>query len=387
VADQVMIIAAEASSALYAQRLLQYWKANGTPVHAFGVGNREMEILGFEILGRSEEMAVVGLQEVISHWGLIRSTFHRLVDEAARRKPKFVLLMDYPEFNLRLATKLKALGIPVVYYISPQVWAWRTGRVKHIRKVVDRMLVLFPFEKDFYEKHGVKADFVGHPLLDEMSPELLDEKTRLERRARFSLNEGDLVLGLMPGSRHSELNHHLDVQLEAAALLVKRFPNVRPLLMIAPTLERKDVEASLAKAADQYSMSVQVIKDEPMKMIQLTDVILVASGTATLMVGLMEKPMVIMYRVSRITAFLVKLITWNTRFFGMVNLIMDEEVSKELFQDKASAEGLADEVGRLLASRDERLRAQEKLRDLKNRLGSRGATERVAEILSGYLKQ
>ena len=172
----VLIVAAETSSCLYALRLLQHWKKQGLKVNAFGIGNREMEAEGFQIIGRSEELAVVGIQEVLAHFGDIKKAFYGLLDSAKEKKPQVALLLDYPGFNLRLAKRLKAMQIPVVYYISPQVWAWRTGRVNFIRRVVDRMLVLFPFEREFYEKHHVPVDFVGHPLLDELGPQLVRRK-------------------------------------------------------------------------------------------------------------------------------------------------------------------------------------------------------------------
>lgn len=379
--DSVLIVAAEASSSLYAQRLLEHWRAEGRDVRAFGIGSRAMEKLGFERIGRSEEMAVVGLQEVIKHFPLIRKVFFGLLDEAKKRKPKFALLLDYPDFNLRLAKKLKALGIPVIYYISPQVWAWRTDRVKLIKRVVDHMLVLFPFEEPFYREHGVRVDFVGHPLLDELPPPMSEKDFLFEKR-KYGLGADELVLGLMPGSRHSEIQHHLRTQLEAAAIVMRRNPNVQPVLLLAPTLERADVEPYL----EEFPFSIQIIKDEPLKMISLADVLLVASGTATLMVGLMEKPMVIMYRMNAVTAWLAKKLVTKTKFFGMANLIMDRLVVPELFQEDANPERLAEELLRYLDDPRERDRARKDLALIKEKLGNRGATVNVARILDGYFR-
>ena len=227
---EILIVAAEASSTLYAQRLLEHWRSRGLRVNAFGVGSKSMEDLGFQIVGRSEELAVVGLQEVIAHWSLIKNTFHGLLAAAEQRKPKVALLLDYPDFNLRLAKKLKAMGIKVIYYISPQVWAWRQSRVHLIKKVVDKMLVLFPFEEDFYKRFDVPVQFVGHPLLDELNPDLFDEKVQAMDRGRYGIKEGEIVLALMPGSRKSELKHHLKVQIEAAAILRQQFPLLKVLL-------------------------------------------------------------------------------------------------------------------------------------------------------------
>lgn len=384
----VMMIAAEASSSLYAQRLLEYWRSHGVEVDAFGIGSRDMEKLGFECLGRSEEMAVMGVQEVVKHLPLIRKVYHQLLEEVDKRKPRFVLLLDYPGFNLRIAKDLKARGVKVIYYISPQIWAWRTGRVKLIKKVVDRMLVLFPFEETFYHEHGVPVNFVGHPALDELPGEEAgageSEAARVARktaRNRFGLNDDDIVLGLMPGSRRSEIEHHLKTQLEAAHILVRKNPKVRPVLMIAPTLDREFVK----QAMGDVQFPIQIIKESPLDMIALADVVLCASGTATLMVGLMEKPMVIMYRMNPITAWLAKRLVTKTPFFGLANLVMGRQVVPELFQEDANPERLARELGKMIDDPAEYARVRDDLRQVKNRLGSRGATEKVAEVLAPYL--
>jgi lipid-A-disaccharide synthase len=379
--NSVLIIAAEASSSLYAERLLEYWQTNGKEVSAFGIGSRAMEELGFECLGRSEEMAVVGVQEVVKHLPLIRRVFHGLLEHAEKRQPKFALLMDYPDFNLRLAKELRKRGIKVVYYISPQVWAWRSGRVHLISRVVDHMLVLFPFEEVFYREHGVKVDFVGHPLLDEL-PEEKTAAERLVRRQKFGIAEGDIVLGLMPGSRRSEISHHLDTQLATAALLVRENPRIRPILMVAPTLERSELEPRLSR----FPFPMQIVKESPLEMIDLADVILVASGTATLMVGLMRKPMVIMYRMNPITAWLARKLVTKTKFFGMVNLIMDRMVVPELFQEDANPERLQLELRRFIDEPESYASTVQALTNLRDRLGKKGATKNVARLLDGYLK-
>lgn len=378
--DSVLIIAAEASSSLYAQRLLESWKAEGRKIDAFGIGSRSMEKLGFECLGRSEELAIVGLTEVLKHLPVIRRVFNGLLEQAEKRRPKFALLLDYPDFNLRLAKQLHKRGIKVIYYISPQVWAWRTGRVKQIKRDVDHMLVLFPFEEKFYREHGVRCDFVGHPLLDELPEAAADREQIKFQRSRFGLGDKEIVLGLMPGSRNSEIEHHLETQIRATEILVKKMPQVRPVLMVAPTLDRE----KFGEAIERSSASIQIVKEDPLDMIALADVMLVASGTATLMVGLMEKPMVIMYRMTAVTAWFAKRLVTKTKFFGLVNLVMDRLVVPELFQEDANPERLALELERL-ASGPVREKALNDLAGVRAALGSRGATKRVLAILNGYL--
>ncbi len=377
---KVLIVAAEASSCLYAQRLLEHWRTHEVPVEAFGIGNQAMADLGFECLARAEDLAVVGVMEVFSHWSEIKKAFYDLVEAVEVRKPHVVLLMDYPGFNLRLAKKLKSLDVPVVYYISPQVWAWKQGRVKLIQQVIQKMLVVFPFEVDFYKKFGMEVEFVGHPLLDELKPDYFDSAARRMHRSRYGIHEGDIVLALMPGSRNSELKHHLRTQLETARSLLQRFPNLKPVLFVAPNFSIEQIQAWLG----ELDFSLIVIKDEPFKMIDLADVVLCASGTATLMVGLLEKPMVIMYKMNAVTAFLAKRFVRSTKYFGLINLVLDRLVVPEVFQEQAESENLVKLLSEMIGSESLRREIQMNLRPARECLGSAGATEKVARALACY---
>ena len=244
-APQVLIVAAEASSSLYAKRLLELWKKEKFQVSAFGVGSREMEALGFERLGRSEEMSIVGLQEVLSHYFDLKKVFNQLLEEAERRKPDFALLMDYSGFNLRLAERLKAQGCTVLYFISPQVWAWRKGRIQTIKKCVDKMHVILPFEKKVYDENQILCEFVGHPLLDELAPSLFDEKARQFERQKFGFQKNDFVLGLMPGSRRSELKFHLKAQVDAAQIVIKKHSHIKLAFLVADTFTLEEFRSYL----------------------------------------------------------------------------------------------------------------------------------------------
>lgn len=379
---KVLIVAAEASSCLYAQRLLEHWRDQGMRVEAFGIGDESMQKLGFECLGRAEDLAVVGLQEVISHWGVIKKAFHDLVSAAETRKPDVVLLLDYPGFNLRFAKKIKKMAIPVVYYISPQVWAWRQGRVHTIKKLIDKMLVVFPFEVDFYRKHDVQVEFVGHPLLDELKEQFGNSQSREIRRAKYGVGPGDILLALMPGSRVSELKHHIQTQLDVARELVKRFPHLKLALLVAPNFSTERVREWIG----ELDFPLMLIKDEPFSMIDLADVVLCASGTATLMVGLLEKPMVIMYKMNALTAFLAKMFVRSTEHFGLINLVLGERVATELFQDQANTQSLIDALVPLIEDSQTREELRRRLSEARNRLGSSGATIRVAQALEEYWK-
>ena len=235
--NNILLVAAEASSCMYARLFMEAWKTQSPQTHFFGVGDREMKSLGMECMGLAEDLAVVGLQEVLSHWTWIRSSFLSIVKAAAEKKPDFALLLDYPGFNLRLAPKLKELGIPVVYYISPQLWAWKERRVRIIKNFVDDMMVVFPFEVDFYKKHQIQAHFVGHPLVEVVNREKEALSSSLSSSSLISPSSSPKpVLGLMPGSRKSEIKHHLEVQWSAARMLT-RHCEVDIRFLVAPTLE------------------------------------------------------------------------------------------------------------------------------------------------------
>lgn len=377
----ILIIAGEASSTHYAENLLKTWKEMGYEVSAFGIGSKQMEDLGFERFGKSEELAVMGIQEVLGVFDKIWTVFHKLISEAKKRKPDCVLLLDYPDFNLRIAKKLKKSGFKIFYYISPQIWVWRTGRVHFIKKYIDKVLVLFPFEVDFYKKYNVDVEFVGHPLLDDIRPELFDKKYQNDLRNRYGVKADQKVLGLMPGSRNFELNHHIPVQLETAEILRKKIPNLVVMLFVAPNKTIDQVREKIP----QLNIPVVFVQRDPFEMVAMADYVLCASGTATLTVGLMEKPMAILYIMKKMTVLLGKMMIKMPKFFGMSNLILDKAVSKEFFQSEANAKNLSEEAYRVLSSPEVYQQEVLNLKELKTKLGSSGANKRVAQSILKFL--
>lgn len=378
---QIMMIAAEASSAHYALKLIQHWKNEKKDFSYFGVGSKDMEAEGFERLGRAEDMAVVGIAEIIEHYSDLKAVFNRLVEEALKRRPNVVVLMDYPDFNLMLAKKLSAAGLNIVYYISPQVWAWRKGRIAKIKKYCKKVYLLFPFEEEFYKQNNVPYEFVGHPLLDELSPDLTSRRQIDFNRERYGLKSTERLLALMPGSRQGELNQHFAIQLETAKMLMKKHENLRLAILVAPSVSKENILERLEDFRSPYLL----LQDDPYKMISLADYVLVASGTATLMVGLLYKPMVIMYRLNALTAFIARRLIKGVRFFGLVNLIMDEEVVPERMQEQANPQHLFELLDRYITDEKYTQQVIEKLQQLPYRLGEKGATARVARSIENYL--
>ena len=366
--DNILIVAAEASSCMYAKNLIKAWLKKHPNDHFFGVGDSEMEDLGVDCMGYAEEMAVVGLFEVLKHWKTISGCFRAIEEEVSKRRPKFAILLDYPGFNLRLARKLKAQGVEVVYYISPQLWAWKKGRVKQVRDFVDHMLVVFPFEVDFYKQHGIDAHFVGHPLV---------EVVQQETSVIVPQSKSSQVLGLMPGSRKSEIQFNLATQLEAAKKLTEQFANLEVHLLLAPTLTKND----LVEVVERSGTKVTWVQDEPTKMIEACNFILTASGTATLQVALCKKPMVVMYRMNALTAWLAKRLVKSVEYFCIVNLIAGRQVVPEFFQDEANPGQLAGALAGLMLDSNAYQTMIKNLESVSQDLGGGSATKNVVKYL------
>lgn len=376
-----MIVAAEASSAHYALKLMQHWNAQGKDYHFFGVGSDEMERHGFERIGKSEEMAVVGAAEIFAQFSKLKVVFDALVIAAKTRAPKVVIVMDYPEFNLYLSRKLHAFGLKIFYYISPQVWAWRKSRVETIQKFCVKAFLLFPFEVDFYKSRNVPYEFVGHPLLDELDPALFDEQKIASRREKFGVTQNEKVLALMPGSRRGELDQLLEIQLATAKLLLQKHSHLRLMIFVAPTIKKEEMQARLENFKSPYIL----LQDDPNSMISLAHYVLAASGTATLMIGLLHKPMVIMYKMSLLTGIFVKLFVRGVKFFGLVNLILGKEVVPERMQADVNPNEMFKLMDRFVSDAEYTAQTIAELKKIASYLGEKGATARVAKSLEAYL--
>jgi lipid-A-disaccharide synthase len=366
--SDLLVVAGEASGDLHAARLLRELTRRRPELRAFGLGSDELRAAGVELVADSREIAVVGIVEALSILSRARELFDRLLAEVERRRPVAALLVDFPEFNLRLARELRWRGVRVVYYVSPQVWAWRRWRVRSIAENVDRMLVLFPFEAAFYEPAGVAVTHVGHPLVDEVPvlPQAWDEVPR-------GAMPDPTRLALLPGSRRSEVTALLPVMLAAARRIADRRP-VAVTLVRAPSISAEELAPYLAA---EPGLAVEVIDRDRFAAVAGAHLALCASGTATLETGLLGTPLLVLYRLSRLTWMLARLLV-RVPHASLVNLVLGREVVPELMQEAASPEGIAAEAERLLASRPAIDRMRAGLAELRGRLGRAGASARAA---------
>jgi lipid-A-disaccharide synthase len=364
-----MIVAGEASGDLHGSSLIREARALDPEVRFFGICGPRMREAGAEALVDSSEMAVVGLVEILAHFGTIRRAWQTLARILKNEPPDLLILIDYPDFNLLLARVAKRAGVKVLYYISPQVWAWRAGRVHTIARLVDHMAVVFPFEVPFYERAGVPVTFVGHPLADRVASRL----SPVEARLSLGLEPDRAVVGLFPGSRKSEVNRLLPGILEAASLMRERTPGVQFVLPLSPTLTPEDIRPFL----EASGVPVPVSRVDIYDLMRACDAVVCVSGTVTLELALMGVPMVIIYRVAPLT-YLVGRRLIRVDHIGLCNIVLGERTVPELVQDDAEPRRIADEVGRLLEDEGYARRMRERLALVRERLGSGGGSARVA---------
>jgi len=364
----VFIVAAEDSSAIYASRFIAEWQKlpDGKMTYFWGIGSQAMVSQGFNALYSPNEMAVVGLTEVVRHYSRLRKILFDVKAQIEKERPDFLLLMDYAEFNLRLAQECRRLGIKIVYWIPPQVWAWRKGRVKKIKKYVDVVICVFPFEQEFYEAHGVRSQYFGHPLIDFIKSDYFDEARRIQRRLRAGVNQDSIVIGLMPGSRRSEIEQHFSIMLRAADLLYQRDKRLVFLVPIAPSIDSDFIRSYLVDS----NVPLIIQKRQPEDVIDLMDFVVVASGTATLLAALLEKPMLIVYRMSPLTSWLLSRIVRGVQFFGLPNLVLKKRAVPELFQNEVTPKNIERLVLKWLESPELRAETKHELADLRRKLGA-----------------
>ena len=370
---RVLIVAGEASGDMHAAHLVRRVQARDPSVAFSGIGGPRMREAGVDIRVDAGRLAVVGLVEVLRHWHDIKAALRSMRSALREERPDLLILVDYPEFNLRLARTARELGIPVLYYISPQVWAWRRYRVRRIRRDVDLMAVVFPFEQDFYRRHGVQARFVGHPLLEHAVP----RPDRASARRRLDLPADATVIGLFPGSRHSELRRLMPLLLDTARRLHAHRPRLRFLLAVAPTLGRHDIEAYTRQGPP---LPLILADGGSSDAIAACDVIATASGTATLEIGLHQVPMVIVYRIAPLSYALLRHLV-HLEHIGLCNIVACRRVVPELLQGEATPARLTAELERILGDPAEAQRMRRELGTLEKRLGTPDDADRIENVV------
>jgi lipid-A-disaccharide synthase len=369
----LLIVAGEASGDLHGARLLAELARLVPGLAPFGLGGDLLAAAGLDPVAHSAEISVVGLTEALRVLPRARRIFAALLAEVDRRRPRVAVLVDFAEFNLRLARELKSRGVRVIYYISPQVWAWRRGRVRAIARSVERMMVLFPFEESFYRGAGIEVAHVGHPLVDEVPalPQAWDRRPG-----------PPYTVSLLPGSRRSEIAALLPGMLAAGRLLAGELP-VELQLIQAPTIERELLEEEVALAGLPVPM-VPIIAEERFRAIADSHLALCASGTATLEVGLLGTPMIVVYRLAFWTHLLARVLV-RLPYVSLVNLVLQRRAVPELIQRQARPQRLAREAARLLGDREAVAAMRRALGELRGRLGESGASRRAAEQVARLL--
>jgi len=367
-----MLVAGEASGDVHGATLCRALNAAAPGARLFGMGGERMAAAGLDVLADIRDTAVVGFSEVVRRLPLLRRTFGCLVAALASEQPHVVVLIDYPGFNLRLARVAQAAGVPVVYFIPPQVWAWRPGRLETIRRRVSLVLAVFPFERALYGMAGVPVEFVGHPVLDALPA----APTRAAARRQLDLEETGLVIGLLPGSRSQEIERLLPLMRDAATRIARARPGARFVLGLAPSVSRAAVDRHLVGGP-----KVDVVEDRTYAVMRASELLLVASGTATLEAGLLGTPMVVCYRLSAVSERIASVLA-RVPWASLTNIVLGRQVVPELCRRRdATGERLAREALRLLDTPGALDAQRQAFRELAAELGAPGVGARAARLV------
>ncbi len=374
---KVMIMSGEASGDLHGANLARELRKQDPSITLFGVGSKQMTAAGVRMLADASEISVVGITEVLIHIRAICRVFAKLKRFLEEERPDLLVLIDFPDFNIKLGKAAQKLGIPVLYYISPQVWIWRTGRIKTIARLVKAMIVVFPFEVPLYEKAGVDVRFVGHPLTDVVRSDLTHEQaTNI-----LGLDAARRTVALLPGSRTSEVVNLLPDMLAAAKILAIRFQDLQFILPLAPTLDQNFVRTFV----EQGGVPVRIVDGRVYDVLRASDAAIVTSGTATLETALMGVPMVIVYRISAPTYYLLTKLVRGLKHVGLVNIVAGTRLVPELIQQDATPQNMAEAVGKILGDPRYYSLIQDGLAEVRKRLGDAGASARAASVVREFL--
>ena len=373
-----LIVAGEASGDLHGGGLVHALKVIYPSCRFSGLGGKRMREEGVETFFDIDRMGAVGFVEVLSDLSHYWNVYRVLAGEISSGKYDAVILIDYPTLNLRLARQCRKHGCRVFFFISPQVWAWRKGRIKDIRRTVDKMFVLFPFEEEMYNKEGVSAEFLGHPFVETVRPTM----SREEAIQEFSLDPERKTIGLLPGSRNNEIQFLLDLMIDSAGEIRKEIKDSQFILPVADTLDPEIIRRRLKS----NPLDIRVVTGKSYDVMNCCDYLIVASGSATLEAGLMGCPMVIVYRLKWITYWLARLLL-NTKVYGLVNVVAGEKVVPELIQNKATAKNVADEALKVLDDPEKHRILRSRLFQVRGSLGQPGVMGRIAGRIFKVLQE
>lgn len=371
----IMIVAGEASGDQRGAEVADELLRSNPNLTLFGIGGTHMRAAGVNTVVDVQELAVMGFIEPLKHLPRILQIFKQMKKMLQQEQPGLLILVDYPGFNLRLAKVAKQLGIKVLFYISPQVWAWRQKRVKRIASVVDHMAVIFPFEEKFYQGHNVPVTYVGHPL----TQKLKFAPSMLKAREKLQLSEQKKVVCLMPGSRLSEVEKLLPIMLQSASKIKAAVDNTQFILALASTIETSQI-SSLLKASN---LDIQICNDSQYA-VSAADTVITASGTATLETALLNKPMVIVYKVSKLTAMIAKRLI-KIPSISLCNIVAEKVVVKEFLQENATAENISLEIIKILKDAAYRQKMVNQLVEINAKLGDEQAARNVANVALSML--
>ncbi len=373
----IMFSAGESSGDKHAANMFLELKKQLPSIKGIGMGGVKMQQAGIEIEYDSSGIGVIGLIEIIKHFGEIYKALKLMKQLVVTEKPDLLVCVDYKEFNFKLARFAKQQGIKVLFYVSPQVWASRPGRVVKYGKVIDMMAVIFPFETAYYEAENIPVKYVGHPSVDKVNP----NHSKAENLIQFSLQAEKPIVGIMPGSRTNEINRMLPVMLVAAEKISKSHKGIQFLLPQADSIADELLQSYLQNSV----IKINVIKNQTYDVVQCCDAIMTTSGTATLEIALLKIPMVITYKLSPITYFLAKYLV-ITKFIGLPNIIAGKQIVKELIQKEATEENLADEINQILDNTSYREKMLVELTKVKEKLGQGGGSKNMADLAVSMLK-
>jgi lipid-A-disaccharide synthase len=389
---KILIVAGEASGDLHGSGLIRELKNINSFLQFFGIGGDRMKKEGMELIYHIDRLSIMGFFEVLKNIGLIREVMKTMVKLAEQRKPDLVVLIDYPGFNLRFAKRVKKMGTPIAYYISPQVWAWGGNRVKKMKGLIDKMIVIFPFEKDIYKKFDIDCEFVGHPLLEVVRPVLSKE----DFQSKFDLRKNEALLGLLPGSRWQEVEKILPIMVQTAELLGARIKNLRVMLGLASTIKKKKVEiildqfkskvdpSILLRVDPEHSRRVEIIENLTYDLMKHSDLLLVASGTATLESAILGTPFLVLYKTGFWTYLLAKSLV-SIPNIALANVVAGKKIVPEYIQNKAVPKDIAEEMYDILTNKPRYKSIQNELSLVKEKIGEVGASKKAAQIINGII--